>query len=104
MNRYSILIVALSLLGGGRVLAQANPDKEEAEKVKQETVKKEDKDSNTNDKASTRIKVVPAAKNKHAKPTKVSSARSRTARPGGNRPARNVRPSSRPARPANGRN
>src|SRR5688500_2508334 len=98
MNKYSLfLIAALSLLVAGPVLAQANTDKEEAEKDKQETVK-------TPDKSSPVVKVVPAAKNKHAKPEKVNSARSRSARPGSTRPARGVRPSSRPARPGNGRN
>jgi hypothetical protein len=95
MNKYSFLIAILSLALTVRALAQTEPRKEDTEKHKQETAKSEDK---------TVIKVVPTAKTKHAKPEKVSSAKPRTARPGGTRPARNVRPSSRPVRPGNGRN
>jgi len=97
MNKYSIFIAILLLFVGGRTLAQSNPDRDETEKDKRETVKTEDKQV-------AGIKVVPPAKNKHAKPTKVSSARPRTARPGADRPARNGRPSARPVRPGNGRN
>lgn len=97
MNKYSLLIAVLSLFAGGHVLSQTNPDKPEPETEKQETVKTENKPAPA-------IKVVPAAKNKHAKPEKVSSAKPRNARPNANRPARNVRPSGRPVRPGNGRN
>jgi hypothetical protein len=95
MNKYSFLIVLLSLFLSAHVLAQTKPDKKDTEKHKHETAKSDDKAV---------IKVVPTAKNKHAKPEKVSSAKPRTAKPGGTRPARNVRPSSRPVRPGNGRN
>ena len=95
MNKYSFLIALLSLILTGRALAQSEPDKKDTEKNKKETAKSDDKAV---------IKVVPRAKNKHAKPERVSSAKPRTARPDGTRPARNVRPSARPARPGNGRN
>lgn len=97
MNRYSLFIAILLLFAVGRTLAQSNPDKDDTEKEKRETVKTEDNQA-------AGVKVVPPAKNKHAKPTRVGSARPRTARPGADRPARNVRPSARPVRPGNGRN
>lgn len=97
MTKYAILLVAFSLLIGARAWAQAEPDKTQTKKDKQETVK-------TGDKPTEVIKVVPAARSKHAKPEKVSSAKPRTAKPRATRPARNVRPSSRPLRPGKGRN
>lgn len=98
MNKYSLLIAVLSLFAAGRVLAQTNTDKkEEAENDKQETVKEQDKPARA-------VKVVPAAKNRLAKPERVNSAKPRNVRPGGARPARNARPSSRPVRPGSGRN
>jgi hypothetical protein len=96
MNKYSLLLAVLSLFGGEHVLAQTKPDKAEPEKNKQETVKAEEKPAPA-------VKVVPAAKSKHAKPEKVTSAKPRNARPNSNRPARNARPSGRPVRPGNGR-
>ncbi|MEO5603371.1 MAG: hypothetical protein ABIR06_20800 [Cyclobacteriaceae bacterium] len=97
MKKYSLLIAVLALFVAGHVLAQDSTDRQEVEKNKQETVK-------TEDKPATVIKVVPSARNKNAKPAKVNSAKGRNVRPGGTRPARNVRPSSRPVRPGSGRN
>lgn len=97
MNKYALLIGLLSLFCGGRVFAQTNPAKEGMDKDKQETVKTEEKPEQV-------IKVVPAARDKNAKPAKVGSAKPPAAKPGGGRPARNPRPSSRPVRPGNGRN
>lgn len=97
MNKYSLLIAVLALFVAGHVLAQDSTDRQEVEKDKQENIK-------TGDKSKTVIKVVPSARNINAKPAKVSSAKERNARPGGTRPARNVRPSSRPVRPGSGRN
>lgn len=97
MSKYSVLIAILSLFVAGRILAQADPAKETAETDKQESVKQEEMPEPV-------IKVVPAARNNKAKPAKVTSAKQPNARTGGNRPARNSRPSSRPVRPGNGRN
>ena len=97
MTKYALLIGVVFLLSGSRAVAQAESEKESAEEVKQETVEAERKPAPV-------IKVVPTAKGKHAKPQKVASAKPRTSRPQGNRPARNVRPSARPARPGGGRN
>src|SRR5688572_22473627 len=101
MSKYSLLIGMLSIFVGGHVFAQENTAKDEAKKDKQETVQET---VNRDDKPAAEIKVVPSARNKNAKPAKVNSARQRSAGPGGTRPARNVRPSSRPVRPGNGRN
>ena len=97
MNKYSLLIAFLLLFGAGHVFAQTDPEKERPETDNQENVKSEEKPDPA-------IKVVPAARNNKAKPAKVSSAKRPIVRPGGNRPARNPRPSSRPVRPGSGRN
>ena len=97
MNKYSLLIAFLSLFVGGHVLAQTNPAKEGVDNEKEETAKTEEEPEQV-------IKVVPAARNKNAKPAKVGSAKRPNVKPRGGRPARNPRPSSRPVRPGNGRN
>jgi hypothetical protein len=97
MKKFPILVAVFSLTIVGGVLAQSATDNEEIKKDHQETVKKEDK-------ATKAVKAVPAARNQHSKPEKVTTTKPRNARPGGTRPARNVRPSSRPVRPGNGRN
>lgn len=97
MNKYSLLIVVVSLFGTASAFAQTNQEKEPGEKDKQETVA-------TEEKSGAQIKSVPATKNKKAKPAKVSSGKPSDARSGGSRPARNPRPANRPVRPGNGRN
>lgn len=101
MNKYSVLIVFLWFFSGRNVQAQAIRDKEDAKEAKQETV---DESVATEDKPAPVVKVVPSVRTKKAKPEKVTSAKPRTAKPGGNRSARSPRPSARPARPGNGRN
>ena len=97
MTKSSLLIAVLFTLAAGHALAQAESEKENAKEQKQGTLKPEDKPAPM-------VKVVPAAKSKHAKPRKVTSAKPRNARPQGARPARNPRPSGRPVRPGSGRN
>lgn len=100
MNKYSVLLVPILLFAGGRVLAQTAHGKEETEKAKKETSKET---AEAAAKPATVIKVVPPARDRKAKPAKVSPAKARAARPEGAKPARNPRPSARPPRPGNGR-
>ena len=98
MNRYSLLITVLSLIGAGHVSAQTDPEKERPKTGKQEIIKPEEVKPNP------AIKVVPAVRDNKAKPAKVSSAKPSNTKPRANRPTRNPRPSSRPVRPGTGRN
>lgn len=88
--------MVLALFVTGHVLAQ--------DSTHMQKMKKDEGEIKTEGKPTSAVKVVPSARGKSAKPAKINPANARSARPGGTRPARNARPSNRPARPGAGRN
>lgn len=84
------------LFVSGPVLSQTDATKAQTGRNNQESAKPENTQPD--------IKAVPAVKNKTAKPKRINSAKPANVAPRATRPARNSRPSSRPARPGTGRN
>lgn len=97
MKIYNILLTVLLMTAGHSLFAQTE-QKAEVDKPRQEETKKPEV------RADVDVKAVPAARNRSAKPARVDSRKPQIARPGGTRPARNFRPSTRPVRPGSGRN
>jgi hypothetical protein len=97
MKIYNVFLTVLLMIAGHSLFAQTD-QKAEVKKPKQEMAERREV------RADVDVKAVPAARNRSAKPVRVDGRKPQNTRPGGTRPARNFRPSTRPVRPGSGRN